>query len=47
MKGYGFLLLARKFGNKCGLKLTETETKTFKKDMAFCCWQERLVINMA
>ena len=47
MKGYGFLLLARKFGNKCGLKLAETETKTFKKDMAFCCWQESLVINMA
>ena len=30
MKGYGFLLLARKFGDKYGLKLMETETKTLK-----------------
>ena len=30
MKGYGFLLLARKFGDRYGLKLMETETKTLK-----------------
>ena len=47
MKGYDFLLLARKFGDRYGLKLMETETKTFKKDVAFCCWQESLAINMA
>ena len=28
VKGYGFLLLARKFGNKYGKKLMDTTTKT-------------------
>ena len=28
VKGYGFLLFAKKFGNKCGKKLMNTATKT-------------------
>ena len=28
VKGYGFMSFARRFGDKCGKKLTNTSTKT-------------------